>query len=316
MIKKNESIQFILTAVVMLLLMVASALFPPLLFTLCIPLGVFAFTKENAVSVALLALVSVVLVFLLDGGSALLYFAMGLTVIFYLVPQIKRRTVPWKVIMLFATLLCSIAVVYGIFVQRQTGQVLWDEVTSVITQVTENQLEMLKESGLPNIQEMNLEFQIRQATQRLTNLFPAFIVLLCATVAFVHYYMLTAILHARGYVIMKAQRLPRFSLPQNFVIGAVLSVGVSFLMGPLGYPHATTLQENLWMIFSFFLAMQGVAVVDFLLRRRINVIARWVIIGLVTAFLQGYMLWVFIGMIDIPIRIRERYERYINKENS
>lgn len=314
--KKENLMPFILTAVMSVFLAVASLVFPPALAFLILPLGIFAFRHRELEALLLTGAIGVLMAFLLDYPTGIAYILLALTVILFVVSQIKKRTIPWKVIFIHTGLVLMVMALYGFLLHFISDGKIWSEMSALFQNIVQMQMDVLRESGITNLEEVNIEFALRALMNQVQVLLPAILTMAAGGFALSHYYFLTTILKKKGYAIIKSQRFPRFTLPQNFVIGAVFVIVASYILGVLGFEQVEPLQLNLWVIFSFFFAVQGIAVADFLLYRRMGTGMRWILIIMITVLLRGYFLWLLLGIFEIPFQIRARYERYVNKENS
>lgn len=155
-----------------------------------------------------------------------------------------------------------------------------------------------------------IEGRLDQSVNLMIVRLPSTILIVALLVAAVNYYLSANILRRLGIGIIDIPKFQNFRLPQHIAKGFLISILGIFLLGVVGFGYTSELSINVSMIFSFLFALQGVAVVYALLKRKLRTFGS-VLIILLTFMLGAQYAYTLIGLADVFFDIRNRKRKTI-----
>lgn len=155
-----------------------------------------------------------------------------------------------------------------------------------------------------------IEGRLDQSVNLMIVRLPSTILIVALLVAAVNYYLSANILRRLGIGIIDIPKFQNFRLPQHIAKGFLISILGILLLGVVGFGYTSELSINVSMIFSFLFALQGVAVVYALLKRKLRTFGS-VLIILLTFMLGAQYAYTLIGLADVFFDIRNRKRKTI-----
>lgn len=281
-------------------------LFPPLLAAFAIPL-VYIACVHGLKTLAPGLVVFFLLIFLLsDWATAGVFLLMALLFAVVIPRAFEKKADAYPTVLLLTVLLLAVMGLLSLALQYFADIGLLQAMEITLREVIERQIELLEAGGISSIEYLNMEYNLRQALEVMIRILPAILFFISFLMALVHYLGSAKLLRYRGYGIMKAGNFNEFKLPGNILVGALITFGGSWLLGRVGFVHTESLNMNLAVIFGILFLVQGLAVGDFFLARRLGLLARLFIPALLLLFLQLAPAYMILGIIDVPLKLRKR----------
>lgn len=144
------------------------------------------------------------------------------------------------------------------------------------------------------------------AMDRMLMIVPILVISAFAINAFLNYVVSAAILRRMNYYIEKPTKLSYFRLPENFFVGTIIIIVLTFIMKYIKFIKFDSLVLNIIVLFSMIYLVQGLAVVSYFVEKRgaKNALRR---IILVFVFLIPFISNVlpYIGLCDSIFNIRK-----------
>lgn len=165
---------------------------------------------------------------------------------------------------------------------------------------------------MPAPEELQLMLDYVKETMSLA--VPGALIILCLVISYINYGIISRILSTSGQRITTLPPIRSFSLPKSIVIGSLIIYILAYLSAAAGIIDEGLIMFNLRMIFSFFMIIQGIAVLFFY--GYVKNIPKWGILILVIIL---FLIWIgqtillVIGLADVIFDIRKRL--YQTKNN-
>lgn len=168
------------------------------------------------------------------------------------------------------------------------------------------QLEALEEMGLTNHEILQAKYAFEGAFNELLVLIPSLIMIFSLAIAYINYAFSTYAIRKMGYGTAPGGKLSRFKLPNNIILGVAIMMltGYAFRLLEINYHEAFLLNVTFLVLVMFLI--QGLAVVDFFLRKtKLNTFFRVIILILIVLIIPIGSILFFIGMFDSLFDIRK-----------
>lgn len=279
---------------------------PLLIFLIPVPfvvLGIRNGIKSNIVSLVFTLLIVQILLSSSSGATLLLSFG---PLSFMLNYCIKNRKSMRETIIL-STLSFIIPFVLIILIEGQIANIdILKQAELQLNQFLEVQMEMLKEMGKSSYEILQTKYELQSIYDELLVLTPSLMGIFCVFVAYVNLSVSAFLIRKMGYGVVSKIGFSRFRLPNNIVsgIGIMLITGFIFRFLKVNYHQAFLF--NISFLIGFIFLVQGLAVIDFFLKRKnINVVLRIVILAIVLMVIPIGSLLFFIGIFDSIFDIRK-----------
>jgi uncharacterized protein YybS (DUF2232 family) len=158
---------------------------------------------------------------------------------------------------------------------------------------------------MPEPEELQLMLDYVKETMSLA--VPGILILLCLVISYINYGIISWILSKSGQRITTLPPMRSFSLPKSIVIGSLLIYILAYLSASAGIIDEGLIMFNLRMLFSFFMVIQGIAVLFFF--GYVKNIPKLVILFMVTILILiwiGQTILLVIGLADVIFDILKR----------
>ncbi|WMM24680.1 DUF2232 domain-containing protein [Tissierella sp. MB52-C2] len=298
-IKKSITESIVIISI-MALYIVYGIHFLPLLM-LFIPLPFIVLGIRNNIYVNA---ISMVISFIIVG--ALLGFASNALLILIFLPLslvinyciIKRKTT--MEIISISTLIFFLSIVILMFLGVKISDLdLTKQLENDFTQILTIQIDMFKDMGMTNYEILQTKDLLESAYRSLIVLIPSMIGILSLVTSSINVFLSSLILRKMGYGAVKTIGFSKFKLPKNIIPGVGVMFVAAFIIKQLGIEYHDALLFNITFLVSFVFLVQGLAVVDFLLKKsKVRLVFRILILGMMTLFIPMSSIILFIGILD------------------
>jgi len=141
---------------------------------------------------------------------------------------------------------------------------------------------------------------------RMLMIIPVIMISAFAMNALINYVVAAAILRRMNYYIEKPTKLSYFRLPENFFVGTIIIMALTFIMRYIKFIKFDSLVLNIIVIFSMIYLVQGLAVVSYFIEKRgvKNALRRTILVFLFLIPAVSNML-PYLGLFDIILNIRK-----------
>lgn len=305
--QKKNIIEAGIVIFVMTLYIVYGIQFLPLLIILVpipfIVLGVRNGFSWNVLSIAITLLV--VELFLGDtiGASLVIIFAPLSMGINYCIHKRKNPRQTIFISTLFFLIPLLITLLFGI----KIGNVdVITEIDTVFTEYISIQTEVLKEIGSTNENILEKAKQWEEDYKTFKMVIPSLIIVFSTFITYVNYFFTGIVLRQMEYGLIKRPRLSRFKLPKDAILGIGVMILTGFILKWINFQNNQALLLNILFLSSVMFMIQGLAVLDFFLKKiGIKLIFRVILIVLNMIVLPIGSIIIFVGLLDSVFNIRK-----------
>lgn len=305
--KKNIIIEALLVTLFMAIYIVYGIQFLPLLILLIpmpfIVLGVRNNWYSNIVSIILTLLIVEIIIGNTIGASLIFIFAPLSIGMNYCIENRKSS----KQTILISSLCFLIPLVIMMILGIRIANIdLITEMEHGFSQYMSMQIDGLKEMGLTNHEVLKIADVIESGYNGILMLIPSFIFIFSIIIAYINYFFTGVVLRKMGYELIKRPRFSRFKLPSNILLGVGVMLISAFILKWLDFQYNEALLANITFLAGITFMLQGLAVLDFFLKRmKIKFIFRVILIVLNLVFLPIGSLIILLGVIDSAFDIRK-----------
>lgn len=276
------------------------------LFFFAVPLIVYATTRGEKYATGAVLITGALLLGIMDWQSAFTFSIIALFFVLFVPYAFKKKMSSYRAIFLSSLVLLGMTLGVNLLLQQQSDISLISNLENTMRDVITMQIEALKASGLDSIELLDLEYALRTALRMMVQAIPGIFFALSFITSLIHYSVSAWLLRYTGYGIMDAGRFNRFRLPNNIIVGALLTLASTYFMGLFGFPYTEALYLNLTIGFGIFFLIQGLAVVDCFMARRFRLISRILLPVFLIVFLQLGFAFLLIGILDVGFKFRDR----------
>lgn len=121
-------------------------------------------------------------------------------------------------------------------------------------------------------------------------------------------------LKSQGMNIKQKFRFINFRIGIKFIIPITISVIVVFLMYYFKIPYYNIVLSNIVLLLTVFFTIAGVSLADYYFVGKLNRFLRLLLPFILITSFKGYILYIFIGIIDMFVNFRKRYRRLENEK--
>lgn len=279
---------------------------PLLIFLIPVPfviLGVRNGIKANIVSLVITLLIVQILLSSTSGATLLLSFG---PLCFMLNYCIKSRKSMGETL-LFSTLSFIIPFILIILLVGQVGNVdILKEFELSLNQYLELQVEMLKEMGKSSYEVLQTKYQLQNLYNELLVLTPSLLGMFCIFVSYINLSVSAFAIRKMGYGVVSTSGFSKLKLPNNILPGMAIMLITGFVFKLLKVNYHRAFLLNITFIFGFIFLVQGLAVIDFFLKKKnIRLVFRVILLIVVLVFIPLSSIIFLIGLFDSLFDIRK-----------
>lgn len=306
--KGHKIFEIISTIIISTILMLLGMYYMPLIIFLYpapfIILGVKYGLKYNIISIIISTFLVGLMTDTISGLIILLAFLPLSIALNYLIVN-RKKTLETMIISTLVTLV-SFLIILGL-TKNIIGVSIVYQLDEFFTQVINTQIEALKEMQLSQYEILKAEDLLESVFDYILLMIPVLMIIFSLITAYINCFISSIILRKQGYGIVSIPRFSRFKLPNNILLGiGIMFIGV-LLMKWLKVSYYETVLLNIVGIASFMFFTQGLAVIDYKLKRRnVRIIFRIIILLFFVLVLPiGSMILTFIGVLDAILDFRK-----------
>lgn len=302
---KRSIIENVVVISIMVLYIVYGINMAPLLMIIIplpfIVIGVRNGIENTVISMAITSLIVGILVEMYLGISLFLIFtpiSLGLT---YCIR--KRKKVSETVLIGAAAFFISVAVVV-LLEAKLEGLNFVKSLEQDLSQFLAIQIDMLKDMGLTNYELLQTEDLLEMTYDYMIILIPSLLFVTSLIISYINNIFSFIVLRRMGYGVVRYPSFSRFKLPYNIMPGIAVMFITTFIIGKLNIPYHEALLLNITFLIGFIFFVQGLSVLDFLLKKvKIRLIFRIIILNVLLIPMSGIIF--FIGVLDSILDMRK-----------
>lgn len=304
---KRSIIENVVVISIMVLYIVYGMHVAPLLMVIIplpfIVIGIRNGIENTIISMAITSLIVGVLVEIYLGMSLFLIFmpiSLGIT---YCIKE--RKKVSETVLIGAGAFFISIALVF-LLESKLGGLDFVKSLEQDLAQFLALQLDMMKEMGLTNYEILQTEDLLEMTYDYMIILIPSLLFVTSLVISYVNNIFSFIVLRRMGYGISRYPGFSKFKLPNNIMPGMAVMFIATFIIGKLNIPYHEALLLNITFLIGFIFFVQGLSVLDFLLKKiKIRLIFRVMIIILNVLLVPIGGIIFFIGVLDSIFDMRK-----------
>lgn len=305
--KKQSIIQAGLVICIMALYIVWGIHFlPPL--TLLIPVPFIVLGVRNGFSWNILSIVITLLVveiFLGDtmGASLVIVFAPLSMAINYCIEKRKNT----KQTIFISTIVFLVPLITTLILGMKIADIdLITEMNTAFTEYISVQTGVLKEVGLESDKILDVVNNVESLYSEFLMIIPSLIIVFSIFITYINYFFTGVILRKMKYGLIRRPSLSRFQLPRNIILGTGIMLATSYLFKQFNFQNSEALLLNILFLILTMFMIQGLAVLDFVLKRmKINLVFRVILIVIFALILPMGSVIIFIGLLDSVFDMRK-----------
>ena len=306
--KGRKISEIILTTIISTILMLLGMYYMPLIIFLYptpfIILGVKYGLKYNIISIIISTFFVGVMTDTISGLIILLAFLPLSIALNYLIVN-RKKTLETMVISTLLTLV-SFLVILGL-TKNITGVSIVHQLDEFFTQVINTQIETLKDMQLSQYEILKAEDLLESTFDYVLLIIPVLMMIFSLVTAYINCFISSVVLRKQGYGVVSIPRFSRFKLPSNILLGmGIMFIGV-LLIKWLKISYYETVLLNIVGLASFMFFIQGLAVIDYKLKRKnVKIVFRvLILLSFVLLLPIGTMILTFIGVLDAILDFRK-----------
>ena len=295
-------------------LLVISSIFPPLIFLLPAPSIVVYVRSGFKYTLASIGIVFLALVLLNGLSSAILILLFFVPMVLLMGKMIEEGYSFKRIIFINFIALTIILLIYYINYKYFFNTDLINSVLVYFKDIEKLLPELIEKVNFPGYSNEELleiyKFTLNNVKMNLPAIF--IIIGLLSELLSLNYAL--KMLKSQGMNIKQKFRFINFRIGIKFMIPILISAIIISLMYYFKIPYCNIVLTNIILLFVVFFTIAGVSLVDYYFVGKLNRFLRLLLpIILITSF-RGYILYIFIGMLDMFVNFRKRYRRLENEK--
>lgn len=302
---KRSIIENVAVISIMVLYIVYGIHMAPLLMIIIplpfIVIGVRNGIENTIISMAITSLIVGVLVEIYLGISLFLIFIPTTFGIAYCIKN--RKKVSETVLIGAGAFFISIALVV-LLEARLEGLNFVKSLEQDLSQFLAMQIEMLKDMGLTNYELLQTKDLLEMTYDYMIILIPSLLFVFSLIISYINNIFSFIVLRRMRYGAVRYPSFSKFKLPNNIMPGIAVMFISTFIIGKLNIPYNEALLVNVTFLIGFIFFVQGLSVLDYLLKKvRIRLIFRIIILNVFLIPMSGIIF--FIGVLDSILDMRK-----------
>ena len=308
--KENKDNKGVFEAVLLVLAMslfgLFSVYFMPYLLIL-FPAGFVIFSIRRNLSLSGLAMIASLSIISLVVGQTysaflfIMFFPMTLC-LSYLIKK-RRRSLE---ILGFTTMVFFVSILLIMNLVDASGIGFVSQLEDSFRIIVETQINMFKDMELTNYELAETKDLLESAYKYILLIIPSMLLVFSFVISYLNYLLSAVGLKRIGIEVVSIPAFSRFKLPNNIVPGVFVMFLTTYIAGSLGFEYLDTITLNLVALVGFMFFIQGLAVVEHILKRmRMFIIFRFIlyILFMFTAFMLTLIS--VIGAFDLVFDFRK-----------
>jgi len=208
------------------------------------------------------------------------------------------------------TAMTGVAVVFLVF-WLMTGVTIFHVLNSALNQISVEDMNLSGYMvGMKQLEPDTMKLALEQMKEMMKLAVPGTIIVISLIIAYLNYSLISWALGKTGKKISKLPPFRVFSLPKNFILGALLIYVLSYIAVSLGIIGKELIMFNLELVFTFLFSVQGLAVVFYFgYLKKIPQIITLIVAGIFFFTWLGQSFLFLLGLTDLVFDIRKRFYR-------
>lgn len=306
--EKNKSLIDTLSTLVLasLALIFSLRVFPMAMFLFPLPFIVLGVNYGWKSSLVGLVLGSVIVGLALDLYSGLIVLALFLPLTLSIVGMIRKEYEAGKILAL-ASMVFFISILGLVFIaSSSTGVRPVDKADQIFKINFERQLDLLKDTGLGGGDLSKLEESLDVVRENILVTLPSIFLILATAIAYLNYSWASWVLRKDGHELKNRPVFSSFKLPKNIFLGTLIMFALAYIFNKLNILNGEGLIRNLIVLVTFIFSIQGLSVLDYLMKKRgMKTFGRVTMVVLLVFLLPLGSLMSFVGVLDSLMDFRK-----------
>lgn len=285
---------------------VAFSYFPFLL--ILYPLGFIMFGVKYGINYGVVSsLITALILGIIDNITNTYVLILLFTpLIITMVYSMKKRRRPLEILLTSALAFFASSLLLFFLADSLSGLSIVNELEESFKEVLFLQVDMLKQMGFSNLEVDRTRLALQDAYKYIILILPSILMTLALTISYLNYVLAVFLLRILGIGILSMPWLHKFSVPNNFALGALVMFLGAFLMRGLDASYYEAISINLIVLIGLVFILQGMAVVDFfLIKWKQNKFIRFFTIILSVLIAPILTMVTLIGGVDLVFDFRK-----------
>lgn len=306
--KDSENIKdiFIAIGASFLILLISLTIIP--FFIMLIPCPLIVLTVKRGYLSGLAGIIGTSILSLIgfDIQLAFIVFTYLMLISLIMAYMINNNYKPSQIIIISAIGILIFVVLNTVFIGSLNDMDIVTNMENTLTNVIDSELDTLAKSGISTENIDELFGSLKKGLDLFIILTPSILTVFSFIFMALNYICSTAALKKLGIKSIKVPKLYEFEVPRTAIIGIAVTAVAVFILKLLGFKFYNELMLNAYFLFTTLFLVNGIAFVDFHLRKRVNLIIRIIMPILLIGILNLTLFYVFLGVLDMIFRFRHR----------
>lgn len=255
-------------------------------------------------------LVTIVILSIVDSLNVGLFLAMGfIPFIIIMSIFIKKRESSFK-IFTFSSLVFFVSLLAILVIVKLLGVDIVKIMETSFGEMLAMQLETFESMGLSNYEFFSMKELLEDLFKQVLIIIPSILLLISFFVGYINYLLSGIILKSFDIQIVEMPKFSRISLPKDIILGSLLMIGLTFLVGKLGFSYYEAVLINIGSLLTVGFFIQGFSVADYLLNKLQFKLFFKIIIYITFIFNQTFIsIITIVGFVDLVFDMRKIRKR-------
>jgi len=224
----------------------------------------------------------------------------------YIIIGIKNRRKSLEIIAVSAVLFFSgLIALYG-YSEKSSGINIKDQMEENFQILIENQMETFKDMNLTNTEILNSIDNLESTYKIMVTMLPAALILVSVAISYLNYLMSSLVLRRTGIGVVNVPLFSRFKLPNNYLYGALTIFATLFILKRANMSNIDAVNINAMILIYFMIIIQGLAVLDFMLKKfKFQLVPRIILIITITFIGPLTIIISLVGIMDLIFDFRK-----------
>lgn len=304
--EKNELLEAALLVLAMSLFGLFSVYFIPYLLIL-FPAGFVVFSIRRNIKLSGLSMVATLLIMSLVVGQTysvfLLILFLPITVSLSYLMKNRRKSLE---ILGFSTVVFFISILIILNLVDSSGAGFVPQLEASFKAIVESQINMFQDMDLTSYEIAESKELLESAYKYILLIVPSILLLASLAMSYASYLVSVLGLKKMGIEIVNIPKFAKFRLPNNILPGVLVMFLVTYIAGQLGFKYLDTITLNLVALIGFMFFIQGLAVVEHILKKMKMFVVFRVILYILFIF-TAFMLTAIsmVGALDLVFDFRK-----------
>lgn len=303
--KVSQLLEMLLMTIVMFFFIMISMTYIPYVVVLApAPFIVYNIKNSSFLGIVSYLLVSLAIGVLVSMDVGLIILLMFLPLIISTTYMVEKKETSYNIIIVgILVFFVSMLVLLGLSNTGEAG--IAKELEESVSGLVSSQIDLFKDMDFSKSELGNIEDMLENAYKYIIMITPAILLIMSLVVSYLNLLLTSIGLERLDINIISTPKFSRFRLPKTIIPGSLFLFIVLMIMDKMGIQYTDVATVNLVVLFMFAVLIQGLAVVDFYLSKRMFILFRILIYGILLFIPMVVTIINVLGFMDILMNFRK-----------